>query len=600
MDASSSYGWPLANASSLGSSGPSTSTSITTDSFQSTSEYMFGDPAATFQSGPRYGNSAYTRLHRQYSDLSARHEMLFQAYTTLVNSLPRFIPNPMNTNTAPLFPSISQRLGDPSTASSAASAASPVAPLKADYPKLSYWFRDKFGKDDDLTTISDETRNKLGFLEHEDGTPFTNTEIAAVRQTAREVFQTLLDDSLAPQTWSNASSIAANAFRKELISMFPEIRLCAHNWKVYPQWTRNRKEEIEESLRKSQSRKRKSDHENRSAKRHKRDDRDSRRSGDRERGSHARDPPHSKSSQREPPSRVTSNAKSKASSRSRKSPLPPHAHSDSDSGSESDADCIGPIRTASPLPREISKSLSPFRDPPPEMPTPSSLLRSSSPPCSPSADDDLPAINTSEPVANDDISLTSTSIARNNTSMPQSSCHPQAEQPAVPSTNKTPVTITNPLANIFTNKAPPSTSRLLNTNTNTNTHGIFLTHATVLKAEDLNSSSSSSASPLVASSVPLPTSIITPSAPPPPTAQATETKATKKKPHKPGTANTAWNLWGRVHMQTHPQHTTDEVRAIWDKMDQTDYKRAAKELKAKKKQAEEAQENGANGDTDDA
>ncbi|KAJ6479847.1 hypothetical protein C8R45DRAFT_933635 [Mycena sanguinolenta] len=644
MDASSSsLGWSSpANTSSVTQMGASSLTPTATDSFQSMSGgYRFGD--ATFPSSTRTTqnstasqlhfnsnvlqladhdtllqcNPAYSRLFRQHGDLSVRHEMLRQAYITLANAIPqvfRFIPNPMNINVPPLL--TSENLTTPSTASTMASTAL-TPPLRADYPALNYWFREKFGKDNDLTTISDETRNKLGFLEHEDGTAFTDSEITAVRQASREVFQTLLDDGLAPETWSGASSKATNAFRKELASTFPEIRLCAHNWKVdcvatqvYPQWTRHRREEIEKSLsrkRKADRAQHKSDHAEKSTKRRKRDhDREGDRSGERDTDSRDRDPLARSRSSKPKTSSRTPKTKSKPTSRSRKPP----SLADADSDSESDLDRNDSIPR---LPREISRSPSPFRDPSPGMPTPISPLRSSSPLYSPPADDDPPAMNTSEPVATDDVS---TSIATGPTSIssiPHPSSQSQAEQRTEPSTKKPPWShddLQRMQRQSFHKQSPSfyittaeheheyeyEYSRLKISAGN-------ITPIQAAPSQDINktsSSSSSSASSLVASSVLPPTSVATPSAPPSPTAHATETKATKKKPHRPGTANTAWNLWGRVHMQTHPQHTTDEVRAIWDKMDQTEYKRAAKELKAKKKQAEETQENGANGDTDDA
>ncbi|KAJ7767742.1 hypothetical protein B0H16DRAFT_1520653 [Mycena metata] len=69
--------------------------------------------------------------------------------------------------------------------------------------------------------------------------------------------------------------------------------------------------------------------------------------------------------------------------------------------------------------------------------------------------------------------------------------------------------------------------------------------------------------------------------------------AKKGKPHRPGVPDTAWNLFGREHMQTHPKDTNDEVKVIWAKTDQTKYVERAKELQAEKNAAEKAAKAGA-------
>ncbi|KAK6978270.1 hypothetical protein R3P38DRAFT_2580109, partial [Favolaschia claudopus] len=109
---------------------------------------------------------------------------------------------------------------------------------------MSFWSRDDYkGNISDLTTISDESANVLGFLEHQDGTLFTPTEIREVRKHAYQAFQTLLLEGIAPLTWSQADSKASNFFRKEILTCSPAIGLCESNWKVdtlaslvYGQW----------------------------------------------------------------------------------------------------------------------------------------------------------------------------------------------------------------------------------------------------------------------------------------------------------------------------------------------------------------------------
>ncbi|KAJ7435415.1 hypothetical protein FB451DRAFT_1190970 [Mycena latifolia] len=127
----------------------------------------------------------------------------------------------------------------------------------ADFAQIRYWNRSDFADaDSDLAEITEKKngRDKLAFLEHENGTVFSKSEIKAVGKAVYEVFQTLLDDGLAPKTWSQASSRATNILRTDLFAKFPDIRLCANNWKAdtlasekYAQWTRRRKDEISKS-----------------------------------------------------------------------------------------------------------------------------------------------------------------------------------------------------------------------------------------------------------------------------------------------------------------------------------------------------------------
>ncbi|KAJ6596398.1 hypothetical protein DFH09DRAFT_876224, partial [Mycena vulgaris] len=114
--------------------------------------------------------------------------------------------------------------------------------LQSDYPDVKYWNRKDYS-DSDLTRISDDEHRKLGFLEHEDGTIFNKEQIASIRKHIRAAFQSLLDDGLAPQTWSSASSKATSRVRTEMLAEFPALSFCANHWKVdavatevYSQW----------------------------------------------------------------------------------------------------------------------------------------------------------------------------------------------------------------------------------------------------------------------------------------------------------------------------------------------------------------------------
>ncbi|KAJ7906345.1 hypothetical protein B0H13DRAFT_1463370, partial [Mycena leptocephala] len=100
----------------------------------------------------------------------------------------------------------------------------------------------------------DDEHWKLGFLEHEDGTLFDQDEGRDTRAHARAAFSSLLLKHLAPITWSQASSLAINWYRAEMLAHCPELGLCSNNWKVdaiatevYSQWSKRRRETIAES-----------------------------------------------------------------------------------------------------------------------------------------------------------------------------------------------------------------------------------------------------------------------------------------------------------------------------------------------------------------
>ncbi|KAJ7429765.1 hypothetical protein B0H11DRAFT_1944258 [Mycena galericulata] len=106
--------------------------------------------------------------------------------------------------------------------------------------------------DSDLTTISEDDESaKLTFLEHQNGDRFTAQEEADTRAHIRAAFVSLLEKQLAPLTWSQASSIAVNWLRTEMLSYCPDLGLCAMNWKVdalatevYSQWSRHRRDVV--------------------------------------------------------------------------------------------------------------------------------------------------------------------------------------------------------------------------------------------------------------------------------------------------------------------------------------------------------------------
>ncbi|KAJ6494418.1 hypothetical protein C8R45DRAFT_1095341 [Mycena sanguinolenta] len=196
------------------------------------------------------GNPTYVGLFRMYTEQATQLATLKEAYTILATSIPRIfndttIPNPL-------------QIQVPSTPASASAfprnsfLPKKLSLKKEDYPNVKYWHRTSGSDDSGLTTVSNDTNVKLAFLEHENGTAFSSDKVADVRHHLRAVFSSLLDNNIAPLTWSQASSVALNWFRAEMTMYCPDLGLCANNWKVdtlatecYPDWTRHRRDELE-------------------------------------------------------------------------------------------------------------------------------------------------------------------------------------------------------------------------------------------------------------------------------------------------------------------------------------------------------------------
>ncbi|KAJ7761308.1 hypothetical protein B0H16DRAFT_1719484 [Mycena metata] len=193
------------------------------------------------------GNPPYARLVTLYTEKSTKYEILEQAYILLATSVPqvfRIIPNVLS-------------LDLPSDFSPAANNSNSLPADNSrshdNFPLVQFWNRKDFKENDVATIGDDEKHQKLGFIEHEDGSQYTEEEIKAQRKCARTAFETLLLRGLAPPTWSQATSVAVNWFRAEMLTHCPDLGLCSANWKVdilatevYSQWIRRRRDEIQE------------------------------------------------------------------------------------------------------------------------------------------------------------------------------------------------------------------------------------------------------------------------------------------------------------------------------------------------------------------
>ncbi|KAF7371935.1 hypothetical protein MVEN_00051400 [Mycena venus] len=350
--------------------------------------------------------------------------------------------------------------------------------------------------------------------------PFSKSETKAVGKAVYEAFHTLLNDGLAPETWSQASSRATGILRTELFSKFPQIRLCSNNWKAdtlasekYSQWSRRRKEKIAKSssrkVEKSGSHKRKSESSEsaRSAKRAKHNHS----SSDKSASSKDKRERSLSKSKKHKPTRST-----KPSSTSSDTPnLRKDAEVDADSDSDSER------RRCTPEPK-----------------TPHSASRSKSPTVIPRSRTHSPSVpHSRSPSPTLPVQLQDTPA-----------------ETLVANSRPSTVTISNPLGNLFPNKPLASTSRFNNNTTAT--------------------------PPAPQMSAPPHESVKATTKPSKPKADA-QSKPVKKKPHKPGAADTAWNLFGHEHMNQNPKDTSEQVKEVWNAIDQSKYKKDAKHLKHK-------------------
>ncbi|KAJ7758457.1 hypothetical protein DFH07DRAFT_958303 [Mycena maculata] len=214
------------------------------------------------------GNPHYKALYEQARDLHSCPESLLAAYHLLATTIPQVftvIPNPMGI-TAPV--------GLPGVL--------PITPNIPEYtkeqsPEIKFWKskdwktyaanhgdfltikkkKDKKSDSDDEdedeaeSETGDAKLNVLGFLEHDDGTPFEEEERDHVRQCARENFITLQAAQRAPLKWSLATAEVTAFFRGSLSEKVPAVAFAHLNWKVdvvgtvvYAQWSRYRREAL--------------------------------------------------------------------------------------------------------------------------------------------------------------------------------------------------------------------------------------------------------------------------------------------------------------------------------------------------------------------
>ncbi|KJA13935.1 hypothetical protein HYPSUDRAFT_209121 [Hypholoma sublateritium FD-334 SS-4] len=86
----------------------------------------------------------------------------------------------------------------------------------------------------------------MKYIENEEGTVIDGYRGAEIRRYARSLWvQMALDDKL-PKAWGNADATSLSTYNDSMAQRFPELRLCASDWKAnmvaidnYPSWRHN-------------------------------------------------------------------------------------------------------------------------------------------------------------------------------------------------------------------------------------------------------------------------------------------------------------------------------------------------------------------------
>lgn len=124
---------------------------------------------------------------------------------------------------------------------------SPSAPPQLDeedYPNARFWTAQEWQKFWNDQTDYGKTPGKLGFICDEDGNTVSKDRIKKMTETAKRLWSDLYRHRYDPDTWRCVTMRADEYYTNNMRIAFPELCLCANNWKVqalatirYPDWT---------------------------------------------------------------------------------------------------------------------------------------------------------------------------------------------------------------------------------------------------------------------------------------------------------------------------------------------------------------------------
>jgi hypothetical protein len=124
---------------------------------------------------------------------------------------------------------------------------------RSDYPQILFWFRQDWlhyeRENSGATRLLSKGKGRPGenismrYIEGEDGNVIDGYRASEIRKFARSIWMQLANNSKAPKTWGKTDLESAKHYRQEMVRRFPELRLCAFDWKAdqvatdnYPNW----------------------------------------------------------------------------------------------------------------------------------------------------------------------------------------------------------------------------------------------------------------------------------------------------------------------------------------------------------------------------
>ncbi len=86
----------------------------------------------------------------------------------------------------------------------------------------------------------------MKYIEDEEGTVIDGYRGAEIRRYARSLWVQMALDNKLPKAWGNADATSLATYNDSMAQRFPELRLCASDWKAnmvaidnYPSWRHN-------------------------------------------------------------------------------------------------------------------------------------------------------------------------------------------------------------------------------------------------------------------------------------------------------------------------------------------------------------------------
>jgi hypothetical protein len=126
--------------------------------------------------------------------------------------------------------------------------AEPVSLKESDYPNINYWHkRDWISSKRSTKGTSDPNTEKpsrggkhasqginvaMKYIQEEDGTVIDGHRATHIRTIAAGIWGALADAGVAPLTWGKGGLAIREEYNKEMRRRFPELALCASDWKA--------------------------------------------------------------------------------------------------------------------------------------------------------------------------------------------------------------------------------------------------------------------------------------------------------------------------------------------------------------------------------